>query len=495
LERHSARRRGHGEDSVYFDAANNCWAGAVSLGYSPDGKRRVRRKVTGRTKTEVKDKLKIVHSELDARIQPVARYTMALCIEDWLSQGLTNRSPSTVANYRLLAEHAVSKLGAIRLKELTAKHVQAALVELSGSLSTRSLRLVHQILERAIRHAQAGDLVGRNVASLVDAPAGKGGRPSRALTLGQAEAVLNAAEDSPLHAYVVLSLLAGLRTEELRSLLWADVDLDAGTLAVHRSVRLSGDTKTPKSRCVLKLPAKATDALREHRSQQIGARLKAGQQWQDHGLVFTSTVGTPLDAHNVRRSLRVITKAAGLGQEWTPRELRHTFVSLLSANDVTLDSTPRKPAWRRNIGSEILSAKSSYSGARDSSRRVRQIRTTRGRKGTSCFHVALTGGTAAWPYSRWSRTLHQVAAHLFSSWARVAGARVASAIMRSPPAGRGRVLAAAGRSAFSGGCRIGPESTSGRGLAGSGRRRSTGSRWPGTSSAAPTVRVRTDPRR
>jgi integrase len=52
-------------------------------------------------------------------------------------------------------------------------------------------------------------------------------------------------------------------------------------------------------------------------------------------------VGTPLDAHNVRRSFRAITKAAGLGQEWTPRELRHTFVSLLSANDVNLEDIAR----------------------------------------------------------------------------------------------------------------------------------------------------------
>ncbi len=337
----TARRRGYGEDSIYFDAANNCWTGAVSLGYTPDGKRRIRRKVTGQTKTEVRDKLKALHRELDAGIRSSPSYTMALCIEDWLSQGLTNRSPSTLANYRHLADHAVSKLGAIKLRELTAKHVQMALMDLAGSLSTRSLRLIHQIIERAIRHAQAGDLVGRNVASLVTAPEGKDGRPSRSLTLNQAVAVLEAAGDSPLHAYVVLSLLAGLRTEELRSLLWMDVDLDVGTLAVYRSVRASGDTKTPKSRRVLKLPAKAVDALKEHRTQQAAARLKAGPLWKDHGLVFASAVGTPLDAHNVRRSFRMITKAAGLDQEWTPRELRHTFVSLLSANDVTLEDIAR----------------------------------------------------------------------------------------------------------------------------------------------------------
>ena len=297
--------------------------------------------MTGQTKTGVKDKLKALHREMDVGIHSSPSYTMALCIEDWLSQGLTRLSPSTVANYRHLADHAVGKMGAIKLRDLAARHVQTALAELSPSLSTRSLRLVHQIIERAIRHAQAADLVGRNVASLIAAPEGKDGRPSRSLTLDQAAAVLEGAEESSLHAYVVLSLLAGLRTEELRSLLWADIDLDAGTVAVYRSVRASGDTKTPKSRRVLKLPVKAADALRDHRSRQAAARLKAGPLWQDHDLVFASAVGTALDAHNVRRSFRAITKAAGLGQEWTPRELRHTFVSLLSANDVNLEDIAR----------------------------------------------------------------------------------------------------------------------------------------------------------
>jgi integrase len=337
----TARRRGYGDDSIYFDAVKQRWTGAVSLGHTPDGRRRVRRKVTAKTKTEVKDKLKVLRREMDAGIQSSASYTMALCIKDWLSQGLTGLSPSTADNYRYLADHAISKLGAVRLRNLTAKHVQVALAELSGSLSTRSLRLVHQIIERAIKHAQAADLVNRNVASLIAAPEGRSGRQSRSLTLDQATVVLEVAQDSPLHAYVVLSLLAGLRTEELRSLLWADVDLDEGTVAVYRSVRASGDTKTPKSRRILRLPVKAVDALREHRSQQAAARLKAGELWQDHGLVFASAVGTPLDAHNVRRSFRVITEAAGLGREWTPRELRHTFVSLLSANDVSLEDIAR----------------------------------------------------------------------------------------------------------------------------------------------------------
>jgi hypothetical protein len=53
----TAARRGHGEGSVYRDAANGTWVGAISLGWTPDGKR-IRRKVTGRTNTEVRDKLR-----------------------------------------------------------------------------------------------------------------------------------------------------------------------------------------------------------------------------------------------------------------------------------------------------------------------------------------------------------------------------------------------------------------------------------------------------
>ena len=71
----TARRRGHGEDAVYFDAAKNRYVGAVSLGFGPDGKRN-RRKVSGRTKQEVRDKLKALHAELDRGLRTSSTYTV-----------------------------------------------------------------------------------------------------------------------------------------------------------------------------------------------------------------------------------------------------------------------------------------------------------------------------------------------------------------------------------------------------------------------------------
>jgi site-specific recombinase XerD len=74
---------------------------------------------------------------------------------------------------------------------------------------------------------------------------------------------------------------------------------------------------------------------------QAGERLAAGSVWQDHGLVFPTRIGTPMDRHNVLREFRSITAKAGLGEDWVPRELRHSFVSVLSANGVTIEEIAR----------------------------------------------------------------------------------------------------------------------------------------------------------
>ncbi|HWM01974.1 MAG TPA: site-specific integrase, partial [Actinophytocola sp.] len=140
-----------------------------------------------------------------------------------------------------------------------------------------------------------------------------------------------------------LSLLIAARTEELRALRWTDVDLDGRpdvtppvppSISVVRSVRVGGDTKTRRSRRRLAMPRRCVTALRRQR-EQLGE--PAGD-----GLVFASTAGTALDAHNVRRSFRRVVDAAGLDPAaWTPREMRHSFVSLLSDSGLPIEHISR----------------------------------------------------------------------------------------------------------------------------------------------------------
>jgi integrase len=123
-------------------------------------------------------------------------------------------------------------------------------------------------------------------------------------------------------------------------------------VAVLRSVRAHGETKTERSHRTLGLPAAAVQALRAWADSQAGERLAAGDGWQDTGLVFTNHLGAALDAGNVRKMFKRVCEAAGDG--WTPRELRTTFVSLLSHQGVSIEEIARLAGHASTQTTEIV---------------------------------------------------------------------------------------------------------------------------------------------
>jgi integrase len=376
-----ATRRRRGEDGIYFEHRGPCrdpdrhrhcpglWRGEVTLGYTEEGKRN-RRKVSGKAKAAVVDKLRELHKDLDQGIIPktgYANYTVRQAAEDWLARGLEGRSAKTIKKNQNVLEPILKVVGTRKLRELTAADVRLALSKMATEYSSAAVTMGHLALKRAIRHAGANDLVSRNVATLVDTPKGREGRPSRSLNLDQAVAVIAAARTLPvielrpglkdvrrpaalMYAYIVLSLLVGVRTEEARALRWQHVDLGGGpgvsppvppNVAVWRSVRVHGETKTERSRRTLGLPQMAVEALRALLESQAHERLLAEERWQDTGLVFTTHLGTALDAGNVRKMFKRVCKEAGIGDGWTPRELRTSFVSLMSHRGASIEEIAR----------------------------------------------------------------------------------------------------------------------------------------------------------
>jgi integrase len=352
-------RRGWGQDGIFFEHDAPCrdadrhrhcegrWRGVISLGFGPDGKR-IRRKVSGKTKAVVQDRLKALHADLDA--------------EDWLTGGLNGRSAKTIKKNENVLAPILAAIGARRLRELTADDVHQALTAMALRYSSAAVAMGHNALTRVIRHAEARDFVGRNVAVLVDTPRGQAGRPSKSLSLDQASALLAATEGTRMHAYIALCLATGIRTEEARALRWEHVDFGdpvtdppvPASVAVWRSVRSHGDTKTDKSRRTLALPEMAVTALRAHRTRQAGDRAAAGLTWSDRDLVFPTRTGAPLDAANVRREFRAACKAAKIGEHWTPRELRHSFVSLISSSGVPVEEIARLAGHSNTRTTEVV---------------------------------------------------------------------------------------------------------------------------------------------
>ena len=123
---------------------------------------------------------------------------------------------------------------------------------------------------------------------------------------------------------------------------------------VWHSVRSDGDTKTEKSRRTLGLPQMALDALQAHKERQAGERLTTDAPLSAHDLVFATRSGGALDAANIRREFKSACKAAGLGTRWTPRELRHFFVSLVSSSGVPIEEIARLAGHSNTRTTEVV---------------------------------------------------------------------------------------------------------------------------------------------
>lgn len=355
-------RRSRGDGSIYYDTHRDRWVAEITIGFRPNGKR-ITRKRSAKTKTEAKENLKaLIRARDEGNVaSDKDRYTVETAVRDWLHHGLNGRSASTVEKLTIVAEtHVIPSLGARMLldpkgtNELSADDVDAWLEEKAEILATRTLQDLRSILRRSINRAAKRSKGIRNVVLLCDElPTGRAGRPSKSLTFAQAVAVLDAAEaeDSTYGDYTVVSLLTGARTEEARPLAWPEVDLVGKPdldppippyVNVWRSVRDGGDTKTKKSRRSLALAGRAVDALERQGRRQKRQKAQAGDRWQDLGIVFASDVGTQLDAANVRRGFRRVLRKAGLNPaDWTPRELRHSFVSLLSDSGLSIEEISR----------------------------------------------------------------------------------------------------------------------------------------------------------
>ena len=277
------KRRAYGDGGLYWNERRQRWIATVTVGYDGRGKRMVKTG-SGRTKTEAKQKLREqLRDHEDGLALGRDDYTVGHAVEDWLAYGLGRQGPATITKYRIFCgKHIIPLLGARKLRDLTAREVDAWLFELSKSLSTATLQRVRSCLNRAVKRAMARDLVKRNVVELTEVPTGRAGRRSKSLTPKQVDDVLTKTATDRLHTYIVVSLLTGGRTEELRALRWEHVHLEAGGslpphVEVWRSVRVGGDTKTKRSRRTLALPERCIEALCRQRAQQAADRLSAGR--------------------------------------------------------------------------------------------------------------------------------------------------------------------------------------------------------------------------
>ncbi len=336
-------RRGHGEGSMYKRKVGGKvvgWVAMLDLGYE-NGKRK-RQAIYGRDKAEVQAKLdEAKHNRRGGLSLAGPKLTTAQWLERWLKDvAKPNVRPSTFRRYKDLTEkHITPTLGRIPLARLAPADVRQLLNEkLAGGLSPRSVHHIRAVLRTALHHAERDGLIQRNAASLAESPHVER-QEMQSFSPEQARTFQQAIKTDPEEALYLLTLDAGLRQGEVLGLRWEDVELDAGKIHINRALqRVEGklvlvEPKSRSSRREVKLSTIAAQALREHRARQTRERLRLGERWIDHGLVFTSEHGLPLDGNTLTKRFQAMLKRIGL-----PRmrfhDLRHSSASLLLSQGI-----------------------------------------------------------------------------------------------------------------------------------------------------------------
>ena len=354
----AAKRRGHGEGSIYR-RADGLWVGSVDLGWDASGKRR-RKAVSSRTQAGVIEKLRDTQGRVSSGL-PAGddRITVQTLIERWPEDVVEARvSPGTSASYRFLAERYIyPSLGRRQIAKLTPLDVQRFLTEkakelqsrrrrtrenTSGeiqSLSPRTVQMIRGVLSQALGQAERWGLDARNVVKLTDPPRQQR-REGRALSIEQANELLADAAGDRLEATISVGLSLGLRRGELLGLRPDHVDLDAPVVYAAPSERergtlVYGELKTARSRRTLDLPAPVR-ALTSCGTGAHGSRAPrgAGQPGGIRATCFTTQIGTPTDQapDNFFQGLQGHRSGPTPGlRDSHLHELRHSSASLLLA--------------------------------------------------------------------------------------------------------------------------------------------------------------------
>jgi integrase len=333
-----AKKGGNGEGGITRHKKSGLYMARYTV-QTPTGPKR--KTLYGKNREDVAEKLVDALSNrnqglvFDAGSQTVGEY-----MEQWLQTSARGSvRESTYESYRnQVRRYVVPAIGRVKLKRLSAMQIQGMYrAMLDRGLSPRTVQYTHAVLHRALRQAVRWGLVPRNVSEDVDRPRLRR-EEIQPLNRHQARHLLNTAGESGdrFEALYVLALHTGMRPGELLGLKWEDVNFDEGGLQLNRALAGKNLTapKTKRSRRRIDLSTASIAALKAHRKRQLEERMQKAGLWRDHGLVFPSTVGTPLFHRNVVRAFKDLLKRAGLPQSTRLYDLRHTCATLLLGSNV-----------------------------------------------------------------------------------------------------------------------------------------------------------------
>jgi integrase len=338
------KRRGNQEGSIH-QREDGRWRAQITL----EGRRL---SFSAKTRKECADWVKKTQGQIDGGLSYAgASMKFNTFIGIYLTHVKENRRTKTHIQYQDIADRFIlPEFGEILLRDLQPLRIENYLNSLrKNGTGDRTTQLVYGIMHAALASALKKGLIGRNPLDAVEKPKVRSPRRKVIMDSTQVQQFLVAAESSRFPALYHLAIATGMREGELLGLRWLDIDWRKNCLKVQQQVqRVPGvglvftSPKTEAGIRTIALGQKTIQKLIDHRNRQQEDRLIYGKNWQDSGLVFTSTKGTAIDPQNLIKDFKKTLQAAGL-PDMRFHDLRHTSITLL-LNEV---GAPVKEAQRR----------------------------------------------------------------------------------------------------------------------------------------------------
>ena len=317
------------------------YAAIVTLGYDAEGRQLTKEGPSRKTeRAAARDLAELKAQRDDGSLSAQADVTLAQYLDYWLAQHGANLRPRSLRAYHDDVRRFIAPaLGHLKLSALRPTDVQTFQTDLLKT-SPYVARRVRACLSAALTQAVQWRLLSHNPLNAV----ANVKLPDAEKDIWQPAEIRRFLETSsghPLYALYALTLGCGLRLGEVRGLMWRDI---TGSV-VHISRQLSGDRaepqfgppKTKKSERRVPIPGDVLVALAKHRQAQEEARFRAGSEWRDYGLIFTTGLGTPLSGTRIRGPFALLTRQAEL-KAIRFHDLRHTAASLWIAKGLDVAS-------------------------------------------------------------------------------------------------------------------------------------------------------------
>ena len=258
--------------------------------------------------------------------------------EKWLHTKTEIKSSTLTLYHGFLRNHLVPVFGETEISRIEVEDISAfKSAKLDEGLSPQTVLEIMGLLKQILQCALNWEYIRSNPAKKVENPKIQ----RREMGCLSPEEVRTFLSHSPRqwYAFFLTALTGGLRLGELLAMRWSNIDWNGAQYFVHENLARRrggfeggfGKPKTAGSVALVDLPESCLTALREHRRCQVEKKLKAGETYQDHDLIFATAKGTPLNDRNVvKRIFEPTLKAAGL-RRVRFHDLRHTCASLLIA--------------------------------------------------------------------------------------------------------------------------------------------------------------------